>query len=249
MMFGLFSRKKGKRDSVIDFAALGADMHSHLLPGIDDGAPDMETSLELIRGLQDLGYKKIVTTPHILWDMYKNTPEIINEKLGLVRKALKENDIDIEIHAAAEYFLDDHMAQLIHNKEPLLTVKDNWVLVEFSVMHMSINMKEILFDLQVSGYQPILAHPERYAYLSHDRGIFDELKSNGVYFQLNLLSVSGNYGRTVMELSQHFLKKGYYDLVGTDMHHIGHLERLRNLKIPADLQELMESGRLLNSQL
>ena len=247
-MFGLFSKKKNE-EFAIDFSAIKTDMHSHLLPGIDDGSPDIKTSVELVKGLKNLGYSKIITTPHILWDMYKNTPEIINEKLEVLRGTLKENNIDIEISAAAEYFLDEHTAGLVQKKQPLLTLKDKMVLVEFSVMHMSINMKETIFDLMMAGYQPVLAHPERYTYLSQNRAIFDDLRANGCLFQLNLLSMAGGYGKTVLDLAKYFLQNEFYTLVGTDMHHSGHLERLKTIKAPPELNNLLNSPNLLNPKL
>lgn len=247
-MFGLFSKKKDA-EVAVDYSAIKTDMHSHLLPGIDDGSQDLRTSLEMIEGLKNLGYSKIITTPHVFWDMYKNTPEIIQERLGIVQEALRENNIDIELKVAAEYFLDEHTAELVRRKEPLLTIKDNIVLVEFSVMHMSINMKETIFDLMMAGYQPVLAHPERYTYLNNNREIFDDLRANGCYFQLNLLSISGGYGRVVSEMAKYFLKNDFYDLVGTDMHHIGHLERVKTLKAPPELHQLLTGQKLLNSRL
>lgn len=247
-MFGLFSKKKNK-NTVVDYASIKTDMHSHLLPGIDDGSPDLETSIQLIRGLKDMGYSKLITTPHIFWDMYKNTPKIISEKLQILQEALKENQLDIEICAAAEYFLDEHTAELIRKKEPLLTISSNIVLVEFSVMHMSINMKETIFNLMMAGYQPILAHPERYTYLAKNLQVFDELKANGCLFQLNLLSLAGGYGREVHDLARHFLNNGFYSLVGTDVHHSGHIERLKSFSAPRELHNLLASGQLLNPRL
>ncbi|MFT4095356.1 MAG: histidinol phosphatase [Niabella sp.] len=224
-------------------------MHSHLLPGIDDGAKDIETSVELIKGLKEQGYSKLITTPHILWDMYKNTPSVIHSKLELVREELDKQGIEIELQAAAEYFLDDHVSELLQKKEPLLTIRDNWVLVEFSVMHMSMIMKEILFDMQMAGYQPVLAHPERYTYLYKKYDVLHELKENGCFFQLNILSLSGGYGKTVSEMAGYFIKNDFYDLIGTDMHHTGHLQRLKTLEFSPQLQELANSGRLMNNQL
>ncbi|MCH5596531.1 tyrosine-protein phosphatase [Niabella ginsengisoli] len=224
-------------------------MHSHLLPGIDDGASDMETSMELIEGLKNQGYSKLITTPHILWDIYKNTPEIIHSKLDDVREELNKRSIDIEIHAAAEYFLDDHLSELLQKKEPLLTVKDNMVLVEFSVMHMSMNMKEILFDVQMAGYQPILAHPERYTYLYKQYDVLHDLKDNGCMFQLNLLSATGGYGKTVSEMANYFVKHDFYDFIGTDMHHTGHLARLKTINVSQEVKTLVNSGRIVNNQL
>ncbi|MEI9806574.1 MAG: CpsB/CapC family capsule biosynthesis tyrosine phosphatase [Bacteroidota bacterium] len=247
-MLRLFSksRPKGQR---FDFSLLHADMHSHLLPGIDDGAEDMENSLELIKGMAELGYKKLITTPHVMWDMYKNTHEVIREKLALVREAVKNAGIDVDIHAAAEYFLDEHVEELLQTKEPLLNVSGNMVLTEFSMAFPAYNIKDILFQMQMQGYQPIVAHPERYIYLERNKEFYTELRDIGCYFQLNLLSLSGHYGRSVVELAQYLLKNGFYNLVGTDLHHLGHLEGLQRFDIPPALKKMIDEGKILNNQL
>ncbi|TMI73087.1 MAG: histidinol phosphatase [Bacteroidetes bacterium] len=247
-MLKFFSKSKPKRQS-FDFSILNADMHSHLLPGIDDGAEDLENSLELIRGMNALGYKKLITTPHVLWDMYKNTHEIILEKLAVVKEAVKNAGMDVEIHAAAEYFLDEHVEELLKNKEPLLTIKDNMVLTEFSMAFPSMNIKEILFEMEMQGYQPIIAHPERYVYLERNKDFYRELKDIGCLFQLNILSLGGHYGRSVTELSQYLLKNNYYNLLGTDLHHLGHLEGLQGIEIPDSVKKLIDSGQILNPRL
>ena len=247
-MFRLFSKSKVK-EQLFDFSAIGTDMHSHLLPGIDDGSPNLETSIQLIRGMHQLGYRKLVTTPHVMWDMYRNTSAVITEKLAVVKDALKAENIDIDIHAAAEYYLDENVERLLQNKEPLLTVSDNKVLVEFSMAFPPMNIKDILFEMQMQGYQPIIAHPERYTYLLQNKEFYDELKDIGCMFQLNLLSLGTHYGRSVSELSTYLLKKGYYDLVGTDLHHIGHLEALRVLPVTSLLKQWMDQGKILNSEL
>lgn len=246
-MFGLFSRKNRKLK--MDYTLVKADMHSHLLPGIDDGSPDLETSVVLVRQFKELGYTKLITTPHILWDLYKNTREIILDRLDQLRKALTDNGIDLEMDAAAEYFLDDHMLDLLRKKERLLTIKENLVLTEFSTMHQSMSMKDILFEVLMAGYQPVLAHPERYVYLYKNWDLFHEIKDNGVLFQLNLLSVTGGYGSRVQEIAQYLLDHDFYSFVGTDLHHEGHMTRLKTLEIPAKLQEQLISGAILNSSL
>src|SRR5574338_1415708 len=157
----MFFRKK-KKSPPPDFSILGTDMHSHLIPAIDDGARDIVDSLELIKGMMDLGFKKLITTPHILWDMYKNTPETIFSGLERLKKAVQLEGLSVEVQAAAEYFLDDHMGELLNKKEPLLPVSGKMILVEFSMAFPSFSIKNILFDMQMQGYQPILAHPERY---------------------------------------------------------------------------------------
>ena len=244
----LFSRSKHET-SKFDFSLLKADMHSHLLPGIDDGAPDLETSLQLIKGMAALGYSKLITTPHVMWDMYKNTREIILDKLELLRSAVKAEGLNVEINAAAEYFLDDHVAGLLRNKEPLLTVGGKMVLVEFSLAQPSMSLKDILFEMQMQGYQPIIAHPERYIYLERNKEFYEELKDIGCLFQLNLLSLSNHYGKSVSELAQYLIKKEYYDFVGTDLHHNRHLDALSVSAFMPALQKLLESGKILNSQL
>ncbi len=250
-MFKLFSKSSKKESAgLAEFGLLKTDMHSHLIPGIDDGSPDIETSLKLIGGLHSLGFKKIITTPHIMWDMYKNNREIILERLEWVKKIVSEAELDIEIHAAAEYFLDDHVADLIRNNEPLLTVSGNLVLVEFSMAYPSHSLKDILFDMQMQGYQPIIAHPERYIYLDQNKGFYEELKDIGCLFQVNILSLAGYYGKSVQELAQYILKKGYYDLAGTDLHHFGHLEALGGRSVlAAQLKKLMDTGKIKNAEL
>ncbi len=247
-MFKFFSRKKGGGER-IDYAVLKTDMHSHLLPGIDDGSKDIETSLELIRGMKELGYQKLITTPHIIWDMYRNTPAIINARLEELRAAVKKAGIEIELHAAAEYFLDEHVEELLNTKQPLLTISGNKVLTEFSMAFPSLNTKDILFDMQMQGYQPVIAHPERYIYLQQNKAFYQELKDLGCMFQLNILAISGHYGRSVKELAEYLLNNQFYDLVGTDLHNIHHLEALQHVEMTAPLRKLIESGQISNSTL
>jgi len=245
---GFFSRSKTAVDKA-GFNFLKADMHSHLLPGIDDGAPDITTSLELVKGMMKLGYTKLITTPHVMWDMYKNTTGMIMEKLEVLRSAVKNNGINVEINAAAEYFLDDYVHGLIKQNEPLLTISGNMVLVEFSLAYPSHSLKDILFDMQMQGYQPVIAHPERYIYLERNKEFYEELKDIGCLFQVNLLSLVGHYGRTQQELAQYLIKKGYYDLAGTDLHHTRHLDALQSRELAVQLQKLIDTGKLKNSQL
>jgi tyrosine-protein phosphatase YwqE len=199
--------------------------------------------------MTELGYTKLITTPHIMWDMYKNTPEIILNKLDKLREAVKAEGIAVEINAAAEYFLDDHVAGLLSNKERLLTISGNMVLVEFSLAQPPMSLKEILFELQMQDYQPVIAHPERYIYLQQNKELYEELKDIGCLFQLNMLSLGNHYGRSVHELAQYLIKKGYYDLVGTDLHHTRHLEAISYPALVPALQKLLESGKIINPQL
>src|SRR6476620_6611398 len=129
----MFFFKKKYREP-LDLSWLGNDLHSHLVPGIDDGSPEHSTSVEMIRGLVALGYKKIITTPHVLWEVYPNTSEIILSGLEDLKKSVADAGINVALGAAAEYFIDEHFDQELKKKQPLLTLKDNLVLVEFSML-------------------------------------------------------------------------------------------------------------------
>ena len=237
---------KKKKESATGLSWLQTDMHSHLIPGIDDGAPDLAASVELIRGFLALGYKKIITTPHILWEMYPNTPEIITKGLGELRAELVAQEIDIEISAAAEYFIDEHFTKELADKKPLLAIKDNLVLVEISTVTAPFDFKEVLFEMQMQNYRPVIAHPERYIYLKNNKAIFEELKDAGCLLQLNLLSLTGHYGVGVQELAEYLMKEEYYDFAGTDLHHAKHLEGLNRLAGSPFLTRLKDSAQIKN---
>jgi protein-tyrosine phosphatase len=236
---------KRKEQTVDSLAWLGVDMHSHLLPGIDDGSPDLATSIELIKGFKQLGYKKIITTPHVLWEIYPNTREIILSKQEEVQKEIDAAGIDIELKAAAEYYIDDHFVNELKNKPPLLTLSGNMVLVEFSMMSMPMDLQEVLFEMQMQNYQPVLAHPERYSFLVRKKEVFDELKNAGCLFQLNLLSLSGYYGENVQQIAEYLLKKNYYDFAGTDLHHSKHLSLLQKLSSSV-VKKIQDTGLIKN---
>ena len=243
-MFSIFTKKTHTK---IDFSALRTDMHSHLLPGIDDGATDVQNSIELINGLEDLGFEKFITTPHILQGMYNNDASTIDAASAILRNELQLQGKEISIHAAAEYYMDDYFDSITEQDLPLLTLKDKMVLVEFSFIAPPVNYKELLFRLQISGHQPVLAHPERYQYLANNKKIFDELKDSGCLFQLNILSLAGYYGRPAMDLARYLISKNYVDLMGTDLHHVRHLHALQNApQVMSAISNLMNTGRILN---
>lgn len=247
-MFSFF--KKRSREFSGSLAGLGCDIHSHLIPGIDDGSQDMETSLHLIRGLMDLGYKKIITTPHINGDIFPNNPGIIQAGRTAVAAALQDSRIDVSFRAAAEYLLDDGFARSLAAEEPFLTLKDNLVLVELSFAVPAINLKELLFQLQLKGYQPVLAHPERYLYFGANKGWYDQIRDTGCFFQINLLSITGYYGKEARQLAEFLLKKKYVDFLGTDLHHERHLHALRSSRhLFGTVDRLLQTGLIRNPQL
>jgi protein-tyrosine phosphatase len=240
-MFSIFKRKYSSRSA--DFSGIVTDMHAHLLPGIDDGSPDPDTSSILIKGLEDLGYRQFIATPHIMWDLYKNTTFSIENALGHLRQNGPYNNI----RTAAEYFIDDHFVEQLDQDIPLLAITGKQILVEFSFVAPPLDLKEQLFKLQIKGYEPVLAHPERYIYFAGNKSVYDDFKSMGCLFQLNLLSLSGYYGKAACELAEWLVAKNYVDLVGTDLHHQRHLEVLRNgRKWMRTIYKLLDSGRLMN---
>ena len=206
------------------------DIHSHLLPGIDDGAVDLNTSMELIQRMTSYGIQDFITTPHILGDVYPNTPEIIKNKVATVKKELINRNItNVSMEAAAEYMLDEQFSKLLEDNAPLLTLKDNLVLVEMSYFSPPINLFEILFQLQLKGYKPVLAHPERYFSYHKDYKSFAKLKTSGCLFQLNLLSLTEHYGLGVQKTAYKLISENRYDFVGTDTHHQNHLALLEKI--------------------
>ena len=239
-----FLKKKSKKYS-INFSEIGVDIHSHLIPGVDDGAKDLEDSIELIKGLKDLGFKKIITTPHIYSDYYPNTSDRLLAGLDTLRRGLKAANVDIEVSCAAEYFMDEVFEEYLDTND-ILTVHDNYVLVEMSFFSECIRLEEYLFKMQIKGYQPILAHPERYTYYAKNFERFQNLKDRGCKLQLNLLSLTGHYGKEVKDLAIQLLDANLYDFVGTDTHNVEHLEKLKTL-IPTNKKAVSLGNKFLNN--
>lgn len=239
----------GKKETfpAIDFSVFKTDMHSHLIPGIDDGSPDMEYTILLIKEFIAMGYTKIITTPHVMCDYYKNTPEIILGGLDKVREELKKQNIAIEINAAAEYNLDDGLEKLIDDNK-ILTFGNKNVLFELPFMQEPQNFQEVVFKFQTNGYRPVLAHPERYNYWHKSMDKFETLKSKSVLLQLNLLSLTGHYGPEVKKMGERLVDADLIDFVGTDCHRIEHLQILQN-NADSKYFNLLASKGLLNSTL
>ncbi len=232
----------------IDLSVFGADIHSHLIPGIDDGSPNMETSVKLVKKFVDLGFKKIVTTPHVMCDYYQNTPDKILRGLNDLREELQKQNINIDISAAAEYNLDDGFQELIDKKE-ILTFGDNHVLFELPFMQEPKNLQEIIFNLQMAGYKPILAHPERYTYWYDTFDRYEELKARGVLLQMNLLSLTGHYSPQTKKVSEKIVDANLIDAIGTDCHRIEHLREIEHYLNLKHIHKLANQENLFNKKL
>jgi len=248
-MFNFF--KRSGKPVEPDLSFLGIDMHSHLLPGIDDGLQELEATVAFIKDLKSLGYRKLICTPHILSDLYPNSPATILPKLELVRSALKEANVDMQVEAAAEYMIDHMFAELISKtkKENLLTLTGGYILVEMSYLSPSPNFDQTIFDLRMLGLQPILAHPERYSYYHSQFEQYERFKDLGCKLQVNLLSLSGGYGPHVKKTAERLFKNEMVDFLGTDMHHSRHLSMLKDLATKKEFYELVKNAELLNHTL
>lgn len=200
------------------------DIHSHLIPGIDDGSKSNEETLTFISNLKSIGFDKIITTPHIISDLYNNSFESITEKRIETSEILLQNNQNIPFSAAAEYMMDSSFYNLLAEKKPLLTLKENYVLVEMSYLRPPEQLYEIIFELQITGYKPVLAHPERYSAFHNKLPEYDKLKNAGCLFQLNLLSSVGYYGSNETRVADYLLKNDMIDFVGSDVHHQKHID-------------------------
>lgn len=199
------------------------DIHSHVLPGIDDGAKNLKDSQFLLEAMIGFGFKKCITSPHTMANVYNNTIETINNAKDKVEDELSDLAKQLDLRAASEYYIDENFIENFKSN-PLLTLKDNYVLVEMSFLNPPIQLHDYLFELQLAGYQPVLAHPERYSFYHSNFKDFEKLKKMGLKFQLNLLSSVGYYGPDVTKTSDKLLKAGFIDFVGSDIHHKQHID-------------------------
>lgn len=229
-MFGL-NQLFQKKESV-SLSVLQSDMHAHTIPGIDDGAKSIDMSLEMIRQFAALGYKKLLATPHIMNDFYRNTPDIILRGAEMVQKRLQQEEISMQFDAAAEYYADEVFMQKIKT-EKLLTFGKNYVLFELPMFAETPHLGQIIFDLQLAGYTPVLAHPERYTYWYNAIEKYDEIRSKGVLLQLNVLSLTNFYSPQVRKTAQKLIDKSWVDFCGTDAHNPMQLDLIsQNLSLP-----------------
>jgi protein-tyrosine phosphatase len=228
------------------FSWLAQDIHSHILPGLDDGSPDVETSLQLLQSLSDVGIHKFICTPHVIGDMYRNTPETINGALSKLRNAIKQNAMSMEISAGAEYMLDDHFLELLRKKEPLMKLTKNYILTELSYSTAPEKLEKISFEININNYLPLMAHPERYPYYHKNYDAYFRMKELGFLLQVNLLSLTGYYGKNVAKAAKFILENKLADFVGTDLHHFNHLNVLTDTKSIALFEKYL-GDRVYNS--
>ena len=208
----------------------------------------MEEGLKLLKGLEVLGYKKVITTPHIMFDTYRNTPKIIREGLATLAIAAKEEDIHIELEAAAEYYLDDGFIDLLE-KGDLMTVQDEYLLFETSYFAKPLELEEMIFAITSSGYKALMAHPERYRYVKDWAKEYKRFKELGVMFQVNLNSFSGHYGKDAKQKAIFLSEEGMIDFLGSDVHHKKQVETLNDVFLSNIYSEIFKNNVILNDTL
>ncbi len=243
MIFNLFKSKPTLKELIPEEFV---DIHSHILPGIDDGAKDIKESLVLLSEMEKMGFKKIIATPHTYPGLYENNPKKIIKSYDLVNSNLKGS---LEIEYATEYFTDSYLIEKAENKQ-ILTINKNYILIELSFNSKPINLYEIVFKLQLNDYIPIIAHPERYIYMfNNNLKDFHKLKKIGCKFQLNLLSTTGYYGKHISQLSDKLLRENFIDFVGSDIHNLRHIKEFESkIKINEveKLEKAIDSNRIFS---
>ena len=246
---GLFNwlKKDNNHTNGIDLSVLNTDIHSHLIPGIDDGSPDMDTSLALLKELEMLGYKKIITTPHVKTEYFQNDVTKLDDLCERLRRSARFEGIKLDIEVGAEHLLDEGVNQRIKNGQ-FKTFGDNYLLVELPFMFPPFGLDGYIFELQLAGYKLILAHPERYLYWLNDFNQFIRLKDSGVLFQVNIISLGNYYGKDVYNLAKKLIDNNMVELLGTDTHSAKHIEAVRKSCSSSLLKKLLESGRIINKE-
>lgn len=212
-MFSFLNRSANQ-----DLTNINVDVHSHLLPGIDDGVKTLEESWAVIKVFENMGYRKLITTPHVMNDFYRNTTSGIQQAKDQLTAFLKEKNTSIQIEAAAEYYLDESLVHSVDNQEKLLTFGQQYLLFETNFLTEPYQLKDFIFKATTQRYKPVLAHPERYEYLNKNFEKLEDLRNRGVLFQLNILSLIGFYSPSIQKMAEHMIDKGWVDFIGSDCH-------------------------------
>ena len=226
------------------------DVHCHLLPGVDHGAQTVEESLELIARQKAMGIDRIMFTSHVTENTFENTPETLKQGFDILKAAVEEKEIELDMHYSAEYRLDEYWIKQ-RDEGRLVALPGNYILLENSYQQELLMLDDIMFDIQLKGYRPILAHPERYPYYSmrHDR--YRALHNAGVKFQINLLSLAGYYGVGPKQTAEWLIDNDFCDFLGSDMHGERHAVVIEDYITTKEWRKIAKKldGRLLNDKI
>lgn len=221
-MFNFFAKKSEPEKLWVN-----TDIHCHVLPGIDDGSPDVETSVDLLEHMQSWGLERVFASPHVTYGTFPNTPQTVGAARTSLQQALDARGSSLQLGNSAEYRIDDLFMEVLEKGE-LMTLPGNILLVENSFMQEPWGLDQLLFELQVKGYRPVLVHPERYSYYYGKKERYKAIHNGGTLFQINLLSLAGHYGRNEKRVAEELIDAGLVDLVGSDLHNARHVEAIEN---------------------
>ena len=228
----------------LDLSAFRFDFHSHLVPGVDDGAPDLAASLEMIDALVSLGYEGAVTTPHIMADTYPNDRTTLEPAFAQLQAAVAERHPAFHLALGAEYFLDDSVLHAVRNGEDLLAPGGRLLFeLAFGAPPAEGLLTEFIFETQVKGLQPVMAHIERYPYWHNELHRFEALAEQGVWLQVNAASLAGAYGPEVQQAAETCIHNGWVSLLGTDAHGLRHIDALAAARVRPAVHTLARTAR------
>ncbi|MCR4659553.1 MAG: hypothetical protein K5650_04570 [Bacteroidales bacterium] len=246
MLLNLFN-KKNKPNPIFD--VLGVDMHSHLLPGVDDGSKALDESINCLRALAQLGFSRTIITPHFQYPRFQNKEYDIERRYSEFCTQVKQAGVGIELAGiAGEYRIDTGFQARLDNPQ-FLKVGGRYVLVELSLHHQLMGVDEMLFDMQMKGYDVILAHPERYPYITLSSDRYERMKDAGILFQCNILSLSGFYGPDARQKAITLVDRGWSEFLGTDTHNEIYIKAMIEASHNRTVQRVLQRHQFLNNQL
>lgn len=243
---GIFRYKK---KTYPDFSMLGTDLHNHVLPGMDDGSATMEESLKILREMAKTGFRKIIATPHVISSIYPNTKDQILGQMYHLQDIIKQEGINIEVEASGEYHMDQELLAKVQEDEVIPFGRNKYLLIELPFQKPSFSCEKILLQIQMLGYQPVIAHPERYVWLMGNMKQYEKLKDQGFLFQLNINSLNGLYGFPARITARRLIDAAMIAFTGSDVHHSGQVAELKKVLSDKHFERLVNSGNLLNGEI
>ena len=256
-MFGFFKKKK----PLPTFAPLVTDMHCHLLPLVDDGSKSLEESLEVMEAMKETGFEQIRLTPHFAYPRFPNDVDDIKERYKNFCNEVEANKGDRQLprmtSITGEFRIDDGFNNYVehnnlltyHFNDPKKGAEKGMLLIEFSLHQKRMGLEEIVFERQMDGYDIILAHPERYPYFDSHSDLLEQFKEQGIYFQVNILSLDGFYGEASQRKAWDYIENGWVEFLGTDMHNVMYAEALRHSSTNKKIIKLLETTEFKNKNL
>lgn len=243
-MFKFFNRKNNSTSGKFFFHT---DIHSHVCPGIDDGATSPEKGATLVGRLSELGIEKMIATPHVTDEVFPNTIEIIDQSFSNLRDEMARQNVNMDITVSSEYRIDNLLRTFLSNGN-VRPFPGNYILVECGWINEPINLTEFINGLvSKHGYKPILAHPERYPYYEKNPDRLIRLHQSGLRFQINLLSLAGFYGKQTKHMAEWLLEHKLVSFVGSDVHNNAHINCLENYLTSSEYRLLVKhESEILN---